>query len=287
MSDSHPIESWAARERLFFIERALYWRGWVKRRDLSEGFGISLAQASADLQRYQERNPAAACYDLSAKRYRGTSEMRCVLHEPRLEEAMAFFLDGASAGSLSLARADPPRTPGETGESGIRIAAVTLPLRRAPALVERAAFQSVRHGLRWRVRYGSLSGRKREADERTILPHAFAHDGYRWHLRAWCEENGDFRDFVLGRIVSCDWPTESVSPPEIDEAWHTWDELRLVPNPDLPREQQKAIEADFGMDGGRLILSVRRAMRDYTLAHLRLPAWDGTDRPPFLVVDRR
>jgi hypothetical protein len=277
MSNSSNPELWAAQERLRFIERSLYWRASVRRRDLGEGFGISLAQASADLQRYFELNPSAAHYDTSAKHYRGDQGMRCVLHAPRLEEAMAYFLDGGTA-------AWPPPVPARETAGSPALSRISLPIREAAPDTQRAVFLAVLGSLRLRIHYASLSGR-RPARWRWIAPHAFGHDGYRWHARAWCEENGDFRDFVLGRIHQADWPTQPANPTPPDEDWDTFVDLAVRPNKALTPDQRRAIEADFGMADGRLVLKVRRAMRDYLLDHLRLPAWEGQPRPPLLQPD--
>src|SRR4029453_5907306 len=37
---------------------------------------------------------------------------------------------------------------------------------------------------------------------RMIAPHALAFDGHRWHVRAWCLDRQEFRDFVLTRMLS-------------------------------------------------------------------------------------
>lgn len=147
--------------------------------------------------------------------------------------------------------------------------------------VQRAVFHAALHRLRLHIHYGSMSGR-REAGWRRIAPHAFGHDGYRWHARAWCEENGAYRDFVLSRIEKCEWPTDPATPPVSDIDWETWETATLIPHPDLDEDRRLTIETDFQMKNGRMELQTRRAMRDYLLAHLRLPAWDGSEQPPFL-----
>lgn len=280
MSNTTNPEAWAAQERLRFIERSLWWRGQVKRKDLRELFGISLAQASSDLQRYLELNPTAARYDLKAKTYRGEPGMACLLHHPRLEEALSLFLSESGADFAG-------RSVGENlanHRPEARVAGIFLPVRRAHATIERAAFSAVWSGLRLRVEYGSLSGR-RVGGKRFIAPHAFAHDGYRWHLRAWCEENLEYRDFVLSRIREVEWPVES-APADLpnDVEWETFEELVLAANPELPVGMRETVSWDFGMIGDKLRIKVRRAMLNYTLNHLRISA-EGTNKlPPLLVV---
>jgi hypothetical protein len=59
-------------------------------------------------------------------------------------------------------------------------------------------------------------------------------------------------------------------------------DLVLVPHSDLSAEQQETIKTDYAMRGGKLKLRVRRAMLDYTLAHLRLPMTSGNEMGPVL-----
>ncbi len=282
MSNTTNPETWAALERLRSIERSLWWRGQVKRRDLREAFGISLAQASSDVQRYLELNPVAARYDLKAKTYWGEPHMECRLHAPRLEEALALYLGGSGGLAASTMALASPSLPTPVAA---RVAFVALPAREAVLAVQRASFFAVYQELRLRIDYGSLSGR-REVGWRWIVPRAFGHNGYRWHLRAWCEENRDYRDFVLSRIRQTEWPKDAagIELPK-DEDWDTWEELTLVANPALPEDQRNSIEADFGILAGKLRLPVRRAMLDYTLDHLRLRSRGGKQLPQMLKLD--
>jgi len=274
MGNATNEKQWVAMERLRFIERAAFWRGWVNRQDLMAMFGLSAAQATSDLQKFQELNADALVYQTSRKRYEGVPTMVCSLHEPRLEEALVLFLGSGSA------------TPGNTSspddqEEQASVARVALPQRVATPAVQRAVFQAVLHGLRLRVDYQTMSGKP--ADWRWIDPHAFGHDGYRWHVRAWSEGNEHWGDFVLSRIRSTEWPREQAAvTAESDTDWQTWVDMTLVPNPDMEISQQETIKTDYGMRGGKLKLRVRRAMLDYTLAHLRLPMTSGNDMDPVL-----
>lgn len=273
MGNVTNTELWAAMERLRFVERAAFWTGVVNRSDLMTVFGVSQAQASADLQKYQELNPGAMVYNLRRKRYEGSPGMRCVIHEPCVEEAMAQFLgEGVPAVPKVRAAFEP--------DMGRRLAAVTLPVREAALGVKRAVFQAVLHGLRVRVHYHALTGRP--DGWRWIAPHAFAFDGYRWHARAWCEKNEAFRDFVLSRIKEAELPAEAAVVPAQDVEWETWEEVVVGPASALSEDEKKAISLDFGMRGGKLRLRVRRAMLRYTLKHLRLPVEDDARPGAFL-----
>jgi hypothetical protein len=275
MGNTTNPEQWAAKERLRFIERSAFWCGLVNRADLQRVFGVSAAQASADLQMFQELCPGALNYNLKKKRYEGGESMVCKLHEPRIEEAMAFFLNEEVTAS-PLMRASMAL------DMGSRLAGVVLPVREALPAVQRAVFLAVLRGLPVAVHYASVAGKT--DGWRTLRPHAFGHDGYRWHVRAWCEKNGDFRDFVLSRMKSAkvDLGAAAAPLPERDVDWETWETLDLVPDEDLTEEQKAAVDRDFGMMGGKLSIQVRKAMMDYTLDHLRLPLTNGRVKPRLL-----
>ncbi|MEM6912321.1 MAG: WYL domain-containing protein [Verrucomicrobiota bacterium] len=251
MGNATNREQWAGQERLRFVERRAWWRGVVNRRDLVELFGISAAQASGDLQAYLELNPGSMHYSLSRKRYEAVAEMRCVLHEPRLRDV----LGAAWVGGLGSAEVPADR--------------VVLPTREAEPQVDRRVFLSVAEERVLGVRYWSVH--RSRVSFREIAPRAFAHDGYRWHVRAWCFENEDFRDFVLSRIESAEWPERSFQPPLVDEDWETMEVVAVRPSSRLSREQQKAVARDYGMKRGKLRLEVRKALKSYWLAYLRLP----------------
>lgn len=39
-----------------------------------------------------------------------------------------------------------------------------------------------------------------DGETRLIAPHTLIYTGMRWHVRAYCERNRDYRDFVLSRF---------------------------------------------------------------------------------------
>lgn len=270
MGNTSSRDQWAGRERLAFIERTAWWRGVVNRADVREVFGISAAQASADLQGYLEMNPGSLAYNLSTKRYEARPEMACVLHTPRLEDAVRM-LWGGKGGHVPL---------GEVGipSPGGRVDVFSPPVRRAPAEVERRVFMAMDHGKRLRVNYWSVSGGG--GKWRELAPRALGHDGYRWHVRAWCFANGGYRDFVLSRMEGADWPSEVFALPEVDADWESVEKILLRANQQLDEAQRRTIERDYGMVDGKLEVLVRRAMREYVLAHLRVA--DGINRPRHL-----
>jgi len=255
-------DNWAARERLRTIERALWWRGWVGRKDLTELFGVSVAQASGDLQKYLEMNPGSMNYHTSRKRYEATPGSNWVLAEPNFEEGLAVFLGGAGTRIF----------PGQVG-AGAKVAGVGLPARPGKPAAARALMLAVLGNLAVEMEY--LSVNSGTVAWRTILPHAFGHDGYRWHVRAWCENNRDYRDFAISRINEVKWPVphrprdRDERPPDLD--WEEIETIRLRPHRTLDEGRRRAIELDYGIEsGGTLAIPVRKAMRHYLAGHLRI-----------------
>lgn len=60
---------WFEQHRQEWIAETLRVFGFIQRQHLMRKFGISMPQASADLQQFAKDNPSAMSYDTSAKRY--------------------------------------------------------------------------------------------------------------------------------------------------------------------------------------------------------------------------
>ena len=249
-------ENWAARERLRRVEFLLWWRGWVGRQDLVGVFGISPAQASGDLQRYAEMNPGAMVYHTSRKRYESAKGMRCVLHKPSFDEAVRGFFGGGPGVA----------TEGAGGEAGAAVAVVGLPERSVRPAVARMVLTAMLDGRSLRVNY--LSVHSGTAGWREISPRGLAWDGRRWHARAWCAKNREWRDFVLGRMTAAEWPGDKVDELPEDADWNTIEKITLVINPKLSAEQREALRVDYDLHGDRLEIRIRRCMKPYLLANM-------------------
>ncbi|MCF7734566.1 MAG: WYL domain-containing protein, partial [Akkermansiaceae bacterium] len=194
-----------------------------------------------------------------------TADMKCVMTHPQLDEAVARFLGGeVRAGWSGLA---------DGAEGTGCVAVLRMPLREAGAVVERRVFLAVLNQLRVRVRYASVNSGKEEW--RWLRPHALGHNGARWHLRAWCETNADFRDFTLSRIAEVEWSREPAQQPGADKDWDEWVTLRVSPHRDLKEPQRKAVERDYAMRNGLLKVKVRKAMEGYLRDRLGLTLADG------------
>jgi predicted DNA-binding transcriptional regulator YafY len=118
-----------------------------------------------------------------------------------------------------------------------------------------------------------------EPEWRWITPHALAFDGYRWHTRAFCHRSDVFKDFVLARIVSIRLTKEHDLNPAEDREWHEMVDVRIGPHPGLTDNQSKAIELDYGMESGEMIVRIRRGFLYYFLKRLGLDIDPATRKP--------
>ena len=119
------------------------------------------------------------------------------------------------------------------------------------------------------VDYVSVSSPNREG--RVIVPHTLVFTGVRWHVRAWCEKNSDYRDFVLSRFRG-DAEIMDISEQTIehDENWNTFVTIKIKPDSRLDKAQQKVVAEDWGMTRNKLDVTVRGSLVQYALQALHI-----------------
>lgn len=259
---------WGVERRLEFIEFRLFWEGHVNRGDLMDAFGVSVNQASTDLNRYIGMAPDNMVYDKSARTYIRGSKFDALFLKP---DASRYLSQLRSVADGILDRAD-----AWIGQFPSYDAAPT-PVRGVNAETLRSVVAAIRRSEAIEVKYQSLS--RPEPRWRWIAPHAIGFDGFRWHTRAFCLTDQSFKDFLLSRIIE----TRGTKPSEVDaDGDADWSEqvtLEIGPHPELSETQQKVIALDYGMRGGRAKIPVRRALVYYTLKRLGLDT-DPTARRP-------
>jgi predicted DNA-binding transcriptional regulator YafY len=110
-----------------------------------------------------------------------------------------------------------------------------------------------------------------DREGRIIVPHTLIYSGLRWHVRAWCEKNSEYRDFVLSRFRGIpEIMDESEHGADADTGWNTHVTVRIAPDPRLSRDQQDVVETDYGMENGVLEVSTRARLVPYVLQLLRI-----------------
>lgn len=254
-----PATRWGAERRLEFIEFRLLWEGTVNRGELVSFFGISTQQASADLARYIDLAPNNLEYDKNQKTYRVGEGFKPMLTRP---DAHAYLnqLSGLATGTIAASASFLGWTPPHD--------LVRYPTRPIPTDLLLRILWAIRDHEDVELQYQSM--RRPAPTVRWISPHAIAFDGFRWHVRAWCSENNDFRDFVFSRIQKVVATRPSTIDSGADVWWNVVVDVVIKPREELTSEQRNALEIDFGMTSGYLRLPCRKALAFYLLRQLQL-----------------
>ncbi len=250
---------WGIEQRLEFIEFRLFWEGHVNRSDLMDQFGVSVNQASTDLNRYIGFAPDNMVYDKSGRTYVRGSDFKPQFLEP---DASRYLSQLRSVADGILDRED-------SWISDLpSYASAPTPVRGVNPATLRSVVGAIRGSEAIEVKYQSLSSP--EPRWRWIAPHAIAFDGFRWHTRAFCLTDASYKDFLLSRILDIRGTQESETSPTDDRDWHSEVTLEVGPHPDLSETQAKVIALDYGMRSGKAKIKVRRALLYYTLKRLGL-----------------
>ena len=259
---------WGVERRLEFIDFRLFWDGRINRGDLTEQFGISIPQASADLARYQEMAPHNLSYDPSLKCYLATQAYRPMFE---VEDAGRYLAQLNSLASGTIAREEAWLA--ETPEFRI----VPTPGRSVDSRSLKAVLRGIRDRLALRIRYQSMS--KPEPHWRWISPHALGFDGFRWHVRALCHNDKTFKDFVFARIYEIGESQPHPMDSDADEAWFDSVTVIISPHPGLSESQANAVKLDYDMPEGVRVISISSAFLYYFLKHMGLDGDPGQKRP--------
>ncbi len=250
---------WGQERRLEFIDFRLLWEGRVNRSDLTNFFNISVPQASLDLAKYRELAPQNTAYDVTQKTYVATKSFTPLIvrfsADAYLERVLAIENGVLEPNSAFL---------GWRPEAGV----VRDPSRAVDPTSLRFILLAIREHRSVLADYQSMTSP--DPKRRRITPHAIAFDGSRWHARAYCHTHEAFRDFVLARISGITLEEKSEIDGSEDTEWHREIDVVLAPHPELSPAQRRAIESDYGMTDGKLIVRTREALLFYLLRHLGL-----------------
>ncbi|GAA5081578.1 WYL domain-containing protein [Roseibacterium beibuensis] len=268
MTNAESELRWGVEQRLEFIEFRLFWEGHVNRSDLMDQFGVSVNQASTDLNRYIGFAPGNMVYDKSARTYVRGSNFEARFLEPKASRYLAqlrSLADGVLDREDSWIANLPP------------YASAPMPVRGVDPLTLRSVVGAIRRSEAIEVRYQSLS--HPEPSWRWIAPHAIAFDGFRWHTRAFCFADNCFKDFLLSRMLKIRGSRGTDTSAVDDNDWHAEVTLEIAPHPDLSDTQAKVIALDYGMRGGKAKIKVRRALLYYALKRLGLDTDPSVRKP--------
>ncbi|TGD75171.1 WYL domain-containing protein [Mangrovimicrobium sediminis] len=259
---------WELLVRYRYIETIALWEGRLTTRHLCDTFGIGRQQASKDINNYlREVGPGNLEYDKYLKGYKPAADF-----SPRVTQGLADEYLHLVARNNELA--------GMFESLALDVGNIEVlaqPVRDVAPQTLRPILQAARQQRRLECDYVSLNHPDREG--RIIVPHTLVFTGLRWHVRAWCEKNQEYRDFVLSRFR--DVPEIMDPSPhgvEGDSDWTTRVEIRIEPHPGLSPAQREVVECDYGMRDGALAIETRARLVPYALKLLHIdPLEERTD----------
>lgn len=238
--------------RFAFIEARLAWAGGLTAGELADAFGIARQNAQQSISAYGEQHPGQMRYDPALRRQVPEEGFEAnyirddvgrFLDYQRAASCIAHFYDEPSWADLPFTDADALARPLYDREAA-RTALTAL--RRRSAVV---------------ISYWAMSS----ARTRRISPHHLVHADERYHLRAYCHETQEYRDFNLARIVTADLSAADWVSEADDQDWHTRIDLEFEINPELPEHAKGALREDHIKPGDATmkILGARKAIAFY------------------------
>lgn len=268
------VVRWGVEKRLEFIEFRLFWEGGINRADIIDHFGVSVPQASKDLTLYEEKAPGNLLYDKSAKRYMASPRFKPVFLEPHADMYLAQLQIEPFAGNIE-----------DTWLAVVpEFDMMPVPHRGIRVDVLRKLVGAIRSHSALKIKYQSMNATRPNPEWRSISPHAFGHDGLRWHVRAFCHIDEKYKDFILSRCLDADGEEETLAAAGSDRLWHEFFDVVLTANPALSSSQRAVIEQDYEMVDGTVTVPVRKALLYYFQKRLRLDIADKVDRPQEIPV---
>lgn len=250
---------WNTRQRLSYIETKAYYTGSVSRSDVAQTFAMSDPAATKDLKLYNVLAPDNLIYKQSEFGFVPSANFTQTFSDLNPDQVLGLIAHNSPSPWLATA-----------GKSIFGLNAVSLPhpTRLPDKTIVAQLTRAMHQGKKLRIIYASLHNRDQD-QYRIIEPHSIVNTGLRWHARAYNEQNFDFRDFVLSRILEARQIDEAAeSSEDYDEDWIETLTLELAPHPGLTPRQQLNLHIDFSEDGKTIHLTVRRALVGYALRAL-------------------
>lgn len=232
----------AQRQRLLFLDRCFTWRGVARRRDLTDRFGISTAQAANDFRAYLALiTQNAPEYDAHLKAYVATRD-----HQPIAPASMLDVFDVLDTAA----------------EDGLP-AALPRAKRWLDPQIATALHDAISNRRRIKIAYTSMSSG--ETAPQWVAPTRFTFDGESIHFRAYSYKRAEYRNFHPARIEPTDkYQTEEIKEPlPFDAEWYTLSTIWLRPSARLSPAQAAVVRREYGFNADLLKVEMRRALEFY------------------------
>ncbi len=236
-------------QRLQYIDLCAYVLGAVNRKILMNRFDIKEAWATRDFTTYQKLSGDRLVYDHSLRAYKPVDWFSPIF-EHRALNAIQLIANGTQNILCEEKFANESNT--------YSINSVE------PDLINiHSVLQALHLKKKVEITYVSRSSGERT---RLIAPHSLIMTGNFQYVRAFDHQSGEFRSFKLNRIITSKIvelePSEEQRK-QADDEWNVNVELTIAINDKV--EHKEAIEFDFGLKNGKLVVEIKKAMVFYFL----------------------
>jgi len=261
-------------ERFTFINNVVGWEGQINSTHIATKFQLSRTAASNILKLYREQFPNYLHYDSSHKAHIATDYFNNSFIHSNSLNSFSQYLSAIEC----------------TGDKSNHLLAnmafeVEAPLRNINPLQIRPILRAIREQLQIDIGYISLSSPNYL--DRIIQPHALIFDGLRWHVRAYCNKNNQFRDFTLSRFNGeARFEGKGTHNASHDEKWNTIVDVVIEADPRFNAQQKCVIEQDFQMKQGQKIIPTRAALVNYLLRRLHIDSYKNSPEEQQIVLTR-
>lgn len=237
-------------QRYKFIEVMITWQGRVNASHLIKHFAISRKQASATFTKYISRYPNSIIYREEVKGFVALTDFKRHYCSNEFSEYQGFVNYSQQPIFATIEQ-------------------VVTPTRNPNPRLAKPILRAIDNKLAIDIGYTSLSSP--DYEDRIIEPHSLIFDGLRWHVRAYCQKNQAFRDFVLsrfnGEVIDEGKAKRNASE---DDLWHEFIDIEIEPDPRLNTRQRQVIADDYQMVNGKLTINTRKALITYLIKNMRL-----------------
>jgi len=238
-------------KRFQFLELLVIWEGGIEAAAIKQHFQISAQLAGHVISKYKSLYPNNLKFNGAQENYQGGDDFVMQHCLGSLDEYIA--LSGHASPSIEM---------------------LATPMRKIEPKLVRPILKAIRDKLRLNIHYASVSNP--EYASRFIQPHNLVFDGLRGHVRAYCEKNNGYRDFVLSRFKgeSAVVAGEAENGAQQDTLWNEMLQLEIMPDSRLDKNRKRIIAMDYDMDEklGEFtkVIPVRGALLMYLMQRLRL-----------------
>lgn len=248
------------------LKLLLQWEGYLNRTRIAKLLDLGDVRASQWIQEFRAQYPTWLDWENKSKSYYPTYDAYQEMNQSNNAISFAKYLTLVDA-------------PHVVAESEDFVCAAFPELSTPNPVIFSGISKVIRFKSDMRIVYRSMGQPK--PHDRIITPHHLIRVGRRWHVRAYCALNDDFRDYSLGRIVELEQLNtlhgKSVSE---DIKWNKLLNVRLIAHPGLTVDQENVIRFEYFEGTAARVVTCRAALISYFVQDIRAAVDLSKQTPP-------